>query len=96
MTMPEWAVVALVGSILGVISWGIRRIVTLSDCTTKALTQINDHLAMINGRLGKSETWMTMHQESDLRQFADLAMKQQTTDMLIEKLRTDYTDPLGH
>ena len=95
MTIPEWAMVALVGLFLGIISWGIHRIVALNDCTATSLILINEHLSTLNGRLGKAETWMVMHHDQDIHQFTELSLKQQAMESLIEKLRSKYIDPRG-
>ncbi len=45
--------------------WGVRRVVTGQDDTNKCLVEINKHLAMVNGGLGKMEVWAEGHEKVD-------------------------------
>ena len=65
MTLPEWAVVLILTGIGVVMWWGVRRLVQTNDNTNSALVEIGQGLATMNGRLGKSETWMELHEKQD-------------------------------
>jgi len=65
MTVPEWVMILLVGSVLAVIGWGAKRLVKANDDTSVALAGINRHLGTMNGRLGKTEVWMEQHESMD-------------------------------
>ena len=60
------------GLICWIIRWGVLRVVSTNDQTLTSLANINAHLALINGRLGKSETWMEMHQGHDDQEFTHI------------------------
>ena len=70
MTIPEWVMILLVTCILAVLGWGAKRLVQANDETSKTLIEIATHLAVMNGRLGKTETLMTVHADFDEKQFA--------------------------
>lgn len=64
-TMFE-GIILLALSGAGVVGWwGVRRLVKMSDDGSTLLNNINTSLSLINERLGKSETWMELHEKSD-------------------------------
>lgn len=63
--MPEWLVVAMLGAIGSVAWWGIRRIVLGQDAINATLATISERLGNINGRVGKIETRIEMHEAQD-------------------------------
>ena len=71
-TLIEGLILLSVAGVGGVIWWGVLRLVSTNDQTLTELTAINAHLSLINGRLGKSEVWMEMHQEQDKMLFNKL------------------------
>ena len=56
--IPEGLFLSVLAAIGVVIWWGIRQIVT-------ELKKINERLNLINGRVGKMETWKDMHEKQD-------------------------------
>jgi len=69
MTVPEWVMITLVGGLLSILGWATTRMVGTNDVTAQALSDIREHLATINGRLGKTELWQMLHGEDDCRRF---------------------------
>ena len=76
MNIPEWVMILLVSGILTVLGWGVMRLVSAYDATSAALVKIGVQLAGVNGRLEKSEQWMTLHQERDEASFTTIAEAQ--------------------
>ena len=72
LSMIEGLILLSVAGVGGIVWWGVLRLVSTNDQTLTSLTAINTHLALINGRLGKSETWMEMHQAHDDQEFKHL------------------------
>lgn len=63
--IPE-GIVALILTAIGVVAWfGIKRIIKGQDTINETLLQISARLAQINGRVGKMETRIEMHEEQD-------------------------------
>ena len=71
-TLLEGLVLLSVVGVGVVVWWGVLRLVSTNDQTLTALNGVNAHLALINGRLGKSETWMELHQAHDDQEFTHL------------------------
>jgi hypothetical protein len=71
-TLLEGLVLLSVVGVGVVVWWGVLRLVSTNDQTLKALGDITTHLATINGRLGKSETWMELHQTHDDQEFTHI------------------------
>ena len=65
MTVPEWVVITVLTAIGVVFWWGVKRLVKANDDTSLSLAGINNNLSVMNGRLGKSEMWMTQHEKQD-------------------------------
>lgn len=66
MTGISEGIVALIWSAIGVVAWfGIRRIVAGQDSMNAMLAVISERLAQINGRVGKMETKIEMHEAQD-------------------------------
>lgn len=55
----------VVTAVGGVSWWGIRRIVSGQDQIAETLTDISDRLGHINGRVGKMETHIELHEKQD-------------------------------
>jgi len=72
LTLIEGLILLAVAGVGGIVWWGVLRLVSTNDQTLTSLTAINTHLALINGRLGKSETWMEMHQSHDDQEFTHI------------------------
>lgn len=62
MTIPPELVNELLLLILSGIAWLCYRLV-------RALGAIESHLAKLNGRMGKTEQWQTLHEQMDVQQF---------------------------
>jgi hypothetical protein len=71
-TLIEGLLLLTAAGIGGIMWWGVQRLISANDETVKALGKIQEHLATINGRLGKSETWMELHQAQDDKQYEAL------------------------
>ena len=71
-TLMEGLILLSVVGVGAIVWWGVLRLVATNDQTLMSLCVIRDHLSLINGRLGKSETWMEMHQEHDDQQFGQI------------------------
>lgn len=69
MTIPEWVMIILTGSIISILGWAATRLVKSNDDTTTALNGIVTQISLVNGRLGKAETWQLMHGDDDARRF---------------------------
>ena len=72
LTLIEGLILLAVAGVGGIVWWGVLRLVSTNDQTLTSLAAINAHLALINGRLGKSETWMEMHQGHDDQEFTHI------------------------
>jgi hypothetical protein len=71
-TLSEGLILLSVAGVGGVVWWGVLRLVSTNDATLTVLCGIREHLALINGRLGKSELCMDLHQKSDEQQFQQI------------------------
>ena len=69
-SLIEGLILMSVAGVGGIVWWGVMRLVATNDETLRTLGKINEHLALINGRLGKTEMWMELHQQNDDQQFA--------------------------
>ncbi len=76
--IPEWLFMSILASIGAVIWWGVRQIVA-------ELKKINDRLNIINGRVGKMETWKDGHEKQDDERHEHLDKE---TDALWTAIRT--------
>lgn len=63
--IPEWVVLGMLTVIGTVAWWGIQRIVSGMDGINSTLLAISERLAQINGRVGKVETRLEMHESQD-------------------------------
>lgn len=104
MIVQEYLLMGLVGlvgvivSSLGTVTtMGINRLIKSHDDLAFTLTEIQKQVTAMNGRMGKAETWMTLHHEADAQQFTELKTKDLSIDKLIklvETLRRESDDPL--
>lgn len=76
MTVPESIIIVLVTCILAVIGWAAQRVVLSNDKTASALDDIKEQIGLVNGRLGKAETWQLMHGDDDARRFQSIMESQ--------------------
>ena len=72
LTLLEGLILLTVAGVGGIVWWGVLRLVFTNDQTLKTLIGIHTHLSTINGRLGKTDTWMEMHQAIDEQQFTHM------------------------
>ena len=78
MNIPVEFVALFITVILGAIGWVLKDI-------RASLAGILDHLANLNGRVGKSETWQEMHEKQDDDRFEQL---EKQTDALWSAVRS--------
>jgi len=72
MTLPEWAVISILMVIGTIIWWGVLRFIYINDTVSISLKDIADSLNKINGRVGKVETWMDLHEKQDDERHDDI------------------------
>lgn len=64
-TLVESLILMILGGIGVVAWWGFRRVLSTQD-------RIIEHLSILNGRLGRAETWQQSHEARDNERFAEL------------------------
>lgn len=65
MQVPMEFVAIFFTTILGAIGWVLKDI-------RASLARILEHLATLNGRVGKGETWQAMHEKQDDDRFENI------------------------
>lgn len=91
MNVPIEFLALFLGVALGVAGWVIKYMLSAVASTNVALKSMTDHLALLNGRMGKSETWQAMHERNEDERYAliDRRLEQhdQQTDSLWSAVR---------
>lgn len=87
MTVPEWVVIVVLSSIGVIFWWGVLRLIKSQDDTSSSLVSINTNLSAINGRLGKSETWMEQHEKQDDSRYEEVKQQHESMWAAIDNLR---------
>ena len=62
MNIPIEFVALFLGVAIAACGWMIKYLVNAVNLTNASLQTMNAHLGLLNGRMGKSETWQTMHE----------------------------------
>lgn len=72
MTLPEWVVITILAIIGTVVWWGVLRFIHIYDDISVALKDIAKSLGLVNGRIGKLETWKDLHDKQDDERHKDI------------------------
>lgn len=89
MSIPEWVMITLVGSILAVIGWAAKRLVEANDSTNSALVEIGVQMGGFNIRLKETEWWRGMHDINNERRFHELEEEQKEQWFEINNIKRD-------
>lgn len=76
MTIPEWVAIITISGI-GCVLWSVlwywmKHVMGSQKEQTQTLGEVRDHLALMNGRLGKSEQWSMTHDLYDANAFKEI------------------------
>lgn len=83
--VPNWVSQVML-MIIGVVAWwGIRRLVTGQDTINNTLHEISEKIGHLDGRLGRAETKLEMHEKSDDDR---IGLLEKQTDSLWSVVRT--------
>jgi uncharacterized membrane-anchored protein YhcB (DUF1043 family) len=85
MTLPEWAVITILAVIGTIIWWGILRFIHINDTVSISLKDIVDSLNKINGRLGKTEIRLELHEKQDDERYDNINKDYDYMQELIER-----------
>lgn len=85
--IPE-GIIVLILTAIGVVGWfAIRRIIEGQDKILAAQVTTNERLGQINGRVGKAETRMEMHEKQDEERHEQMEREQMRIWAAIERGR---------
>jgi len=87
MTIPEGIAIALAVLVASIIGWAIRRMVDGQDSVVAQVSTMSTQLTGICGDMKTVRQWQDLHDNSDTRQFSEIATEQKQQWDVIEKLR---------